>query len=261
MLNYLSAELYKLRFHKGLYVGTGLLLLLEFMVFLPGIMIREQGRDYIPQDVLLAFLVTAMTVGIFIAPIFAAMVFDNQNGNGTLKNEVVFGVPKSRSYIGKLTAGAIAGTGIAFFAIGFFLLLSYMLGGPPKAHGLLFNYFLEGIAIQWFIWLSAYAFSFLMLVLFHSPSTAMVVIYMVTIFSPVLVAAMIESNFVFPVKLFASLFFTAPLTLMWMGGGAEGVVLPLLGGNELLYALVICLMWWGLSIGGGLLLLRRREIK
>ena len=133
MLNYLSAEFYKLRFHKGLYVGTGLLLLLELFVILPGIMIREQGREYIAQDVLLAFLLIAMSAGIFIAPIFAAMVFDNQSGNGTLKNEIVFGVPRSRIYIGKLVAGALAGTVIAILAVSFFLLLTYFLGGPPKA--------------------------------------------------------------------------------------------------------------------------------
>ena len=261
MLNYLSAEFYKLRFHKGLYVGTGLLLLLELMVFLPGFMIREQGKEYIPQDVLLAFLVAAMTVGIFIAPIFAVMVFDNQNGNGTLKNEIVFGMPRSRIYIGKLLAGAIVGTVIAVLAIGFFLFLSYLLGGPARAGGLFVSDFLATIAIQWFIWLSAYAFSFFVLTLVHSSASAMIVIYLVTMVSPIVNSILWDTDAHFLWKLAASLSFSAPLALMGVNERSQGVILPLLGGNELLYALVICLVWWLLSIGLGLLTLHRREIK
>lgn len=261
MLNYLSAEFYKLRFHKGLYVGTGLLLLLELLVFLPGVMIREQGKEYIPQDVLLAFLMVAMTTGLFIAPIFAAMVFDNQNGNGTLKNEVVFGVPKSRSYIGKLTAGAIVGTVISILAIGFFLMLTYLLGGPARVQGLFLNDFLKGIVTQWLTWLAAYAFSFLMLNLAGSPSFAMILIYLVTMGSPIIAPAIWGSDAHFVWRLIASLSFTAPLSLVGVSEKNQGVILPLLDGNTLLYALVICLVWWSLSIGGGFLLLRRREIK
>lgn len=259
MLNYLSAEFYKLRFHKGLYVGTGLLLLLELLVFLPGVMVREQ--EYIPQDTLLAFLGAAMSVGIIIAPIFAAMVFDNQNGNGTLKNEVVFGVPKSRIYIGKLAAGAIVGTGIAILAIGFFLLLTLCLGGKARGEASLLDFFLEWIAVQWLTWLSVYAFSFLMLALVGSPATAMTLVYLITMVSLVMSPAICDSNLHFIWRLMASLSFTAPLALVGVSERSLGVILPLLGENVLLYALVVCLVWWGLSIGCGILLLRRREIK
>ncbi len=261
MLNYLSAEFYKLRFHKGLYVGTGLLLLLELFVFLPGIMIREQGREYIAQDVLLAFLLIAMSAGIFIAPIFAAMVFDNQSGNGTLKNEIVFGVPRSRIYIGKLVAGALAGTVIAILAVSFFLLLTYFLGGPPKVQGLLIRDFMEGLVSQWLVWLAAYAFAFMVMFLVGSTSSAMVLIYMVTMVSPVMSSAIWNSDLHFVWQMIASISFTAPLTLVGASENGQGVLLPLLGGNTLLYALAVCLIWWGLSSVGGILILRHREIK
>lgn len=263
MLNYLSAELYKLRFHAGLYLGTALLLLLEFLVFLPGIMIREVGRDYIPWDVLLGFMVSAMMVGIFIAPIFAAMVFDNQYGNGTMKNEIVFGMPRSRIYLGKMLAGAIAGTLVALLSVGFFLGLTFLLGGPPTAAGeYLVEFYLEGILTQWLIWLGVYAFSFWVLYLLHSSIGAILVTYMTILFSPMFVAILMEgNNIALPWKLAGELSFMAPLVQMWLGGNIHNLVLEFLGGNSLVYAGVICLLWWLLSIGTGWLILSRREIK
>lgn len=263
MLNYLSAELYKLRFHVGLYLGIGLLLLLEFLVFLPGVMIREVGRDYIPWDILLGFMVSAMTVGIFIAPVFATMVFDNQYGNGTLKNEIVFGVPRIQIYVGKMLAGAIAGTLVAVLSVAFFLGLTFLLGGPPTVAGeYLVKFCLEAVLTQWFVWMGVYAFSFWMLYLFHSSIGATMVTYMTILFSPMFVAILMEgNNIALPWKLAGELSFMAPLVQMWLGGNIHNLVLEFLGGNSLVYAGVICLLWWLLSIGTGWLILSRREIK
>lgn len=261
MLNYIAAELYKFRFHKGLYIGTGLLLLLELAVFLPGIMTRGQGREYVPQDILLSFLLVAMTVGVLIAPIFAAMAFDNQHGNGTLKNEVVFGVPRGRSYLGKMLAGAIAGTGIALLAIGFYLALAALLGGESR-EPVQWDWYLRNVLTQWLAWLTFYAAAFLMLALFAVSAVAITLIYMAAVILPMLTAIIWDSGLGFGWQLAASLSFGAPAALLIEGGEtAGGVILPLLGGNVLLYALLICLFWWGISVGAGVLVLGRRDIK
>lgn len=261
MLNYIAAELYKFRFHRGLYIGTGLLLLLELLVFLPGIAVRGQGKDYIPRDVLLTFLLVAMTVGVLIAPIFAAMAFDNQHGNGTLKNEVVFGVPRGRSYLGKMLAGAIAGTGIALLAIGFYLALTALLGGESREL-VQWDWYLRDVLTQWLAWLTFYAAAFLMLALFAAPAVAIAFIYMAATILPVVTAVIWDSSLSFGWQLAASLSFGAPAALLIEGGDAtSGVILPLLGGNVLLYALLLCLLWWGISAGTGVLILRQRDIK
>lgn len=261
MLNYLSAEFYKLRFHKGLYIGTGLLLLLELLVFLPGFMIRDE-RDYLPRDILLGFLVIAMTVGILIAPIFAVMAFDNQNGNGTLKNEIVFGVSRSRAYFGKMLTGALAGTGIAILAIGFYLALTALLGGESTGY-LSFGWYLNIITTQWLIWLTIYAVAFFILTLLNSPATAIAFTYIAITVVPAVIGVIWCSDLNFGWQLAASLSFGAPIALLMVSSDTtvQGVILPLLGGNVLLYTLLLCLLWWGISTAAGVLILRHREIK
>lgn len=261
MLNYLSAEFYKLHFHKGLYIGTGLLLLLELLVFLPGFLIRDK-IGYLPVDVLLDFLVIAMTVGILIAPIFAVMAFDNQHGNGTLKNEIVFGVSRSRAYWGKMLTGALAGTGIAILAIGFYLILTALMGRESQSP-LGWGWYLSIIVTQWLIWLTVYAVAFLILTLFSTPATAIALTYMAIMIVPMVTGMVWYSDLGFGWQLAASLSFGAPVALLMVPGdaAAQGVILPLLGGDPLLYTLLLCLLWWGISTAVGVLGLRRREIK
>lgn len=261
MLNYISAELYKLHFHKGLYIGTGLLLLLESLVFLPGFMTREE-KDYLSLDVLLGFLAIAMTVGIMIAPIFAVMAFDNQHGNGTLKNEIVFGVSRSLAYQGKMLTGALAGTGIAVLAILFYLLLTVLVGGESQKT-IDWDWYASIIVAQWLVWLTVYAVAFLLLTLFGSPAIAIALTYMAILMTPIVVGIVWCSDLGFGWQLAASLSFGAPMALLMVSGDAtvQGVILPLLGGNTRLYTLFICILWWGISTAVGVLTLRRREIK
>lgn len=262
MLNYLSAEFYKLRFHKGLYIGTGLLILLESQVFLPGVMVWEQ--DYIGRDILLAFLVVAMTVGIIIAPIFATMTFDDQNGNGTLKNEIVYGIPRHRAYIGKMLAGAIAGTVISLLAMGWFLLLTFLVGGSSGGTDQDFlGILIWATWIQWLVWMSVYAFFFFLLVLIRSAAAALSLGYVVTVLgTPVALTIASGTDGSFFWQLVSDLFFTSPLRfIVGLDPSDRGLLVSFLGDNPLLYALVICIFWWAVSILLGLIVLRRREIK
>ncbi len=262
MLNYISAELYKLRFHKGLYVGVLLLILLESLVFLPFLWVDPDMS--IRRDVLYGFLVAAVNVGVFIAPIITAMVFDDQHGGGTIKNEIVFGISRGRVYLGKLTAALIAGTAVAALAVGWYLLLAFLVGQPGEYGLQALRTVLYVLALHWWIWLAVLSYVFFLLMLLKSSAAALAVNYLTTLFvTPIAltVAGGGGEDLKLWFRVLMELFYTTPIQVTFIGGPADGILPTLLGGNGLLYGAVVGLIWLAVTTGAGLLIFRRREIR
>ena len=113
MLNYLGAECYKLCRKKSLFIGMAVLLVLESLVFLPMLSGEEVGRG-----LAYLFLLMMLPIGLLVAPVFASLTVDDQYRNGTLKNEIIFGIPRSRVYLGKLAAAILVGTAAAAVTVG-----------------------------------------------------------------------------------------------------------------------------------------------
>lgn len=65
----------------------------------------------------LSLLTPFFTVGLYLAVVVADEVFSDQYKNDTLKNEVSFGLPRRRIYLGKLVTAAGAGLLAAFLAL------------------------------------------------------------------------------------------------------------------------------------------------
>ena len=97
MLNYLSAELWRMVRRRSVCVGWGLYLLLVFLV---GLTLRGN----VPWECLMDFQ-NFMVVGIYAAPPLAGWAFGGEN----LTNEVSFGLPRVRIYLGKLSAALLMG--------------------------------------------------------------------------------------------------------------------------------------------------------
>jgi len=258
MLNYISAELYKLRHKKTLFAGMAVLLLLESALFLPGFWKVPLDGDQL--IILLHFLDATLPFGLFLAPIFAALVFDDQNSRGTLKNEIVFGIPRSRIYLGKLLTAMLAGTLAALTAVlwygGCVFLLSRKSGGiPPEcwASALL------TAAGAWFTWLAAVSFAFFLLVAIRGSAAALAAAYLISFVGVPLGLVSYERD---PVAafdflwLFSRLFYSSPyLSLL----GVDTTWLGLKG--PLLNSALVGLSWVAATTLLGLLLLRRREIR
>lgn len=255
MLNYVAAELYKLRKRKLLFVSMGILLLLETLVGGPGFWVEEIQDELWAGMTFLLFLL--MSFGLFIAPIFAALVFDDQYGRGTLKNEIVYGIPRWTIYLGKLSAAALAGTVCAALAVAWYLLLCLMGNGgvlpPAQVWALLLNL----VATAWLTWLAALSFAFLVLSVLRSTAGALVVVYLV-------------SNICIPIgltnysgelgwlRLLAHWFYSAPYAQIWYDAtnGAGLGSLPSLG-----FALLVGGGWVVVTTLLGLALFRRKEIR
>jgi len=261
MLNYISAELYKLRHKKSLFVVVGLILLLESTLLLPGYWKDLRGDQV---GILLGFLVLMTPIGLFLAPIFAAVTFDDQHGHSTLKNEVVFGIPRSRIYLGKLCAALLAGTLAAALVVGWYLVLTALLARdlfsdvPEEVWGCIWSM----LAGSWLSWLAAVAFTFFLLFSLKSSAGALTVVYLLTCFGfPLCMIGYEDPGHFDLLYWFSRLFYAAPYRNIVMAPDivVEGLPWPLF--RVLGETAALCLGWAAVTSALGLTLFRRQEVK
>ena len=65
----------------------------------------------------LSLLVPFLATGLYLAVVVADVVFSDQYKTGTLKNEVAYGIPRRRIYLGKLITAAGAGLLLVFLTL------------------------------------------------------------------------------------------------------------------------------------------------
>ena len=113
MLNYLSAELWGMTRRRTVCIGWGIYLLLVILVSLT-------IRGNTPWECLIVFQ-NFMVVGLYVAFPLAGWAGGGLDRAGGLVNEVAFGLPRTRIYLGKLAAALLVGmalfllTTVAFF--------------------------------------------------------------------------------------------------------------------------------------------------
>ena len=80
----------------------------------------------------LSLLIPFFSAGIYLAVIVADAVFSDQYKTGTLKNEVSYGIPRERIYLGKLATAAVAGLLLVFLTLLAYAVLCRLLipAGP-----------------------------------------------------------------------------------------------------------------------------------
>ena len=118
MLNYIKAELWKAFRNRGMYLLL-LLLLMGTGLFAALMLTADTFAE-------MAFAsTTTMLLGVLVAPPLAQLV--DGSSQGTLKNEVSFGVSRRRIYLGKLLAGLLLGVLLCLLLIGGYLLLGWLL--------------------------------------------------------------------------------------------------------------------------------------
>ena len=124
MADYLSAELYKVVHRKYTWIALGLFL--GCVVLLTALWWATNSHGgFVPLSGALYTLVMLLSVGLYAPLITTDLVFSEQYKIGTLKNEISYGIPRSRIYLGKLCSALLAGTVLflltaaVFFAVGF----------------------------------------------------------------------------------------------------------------------------------------------
>lgn len=122
MVKYIRGEGYKL-LHRT-YTWVALSVFLGFVVLLMCLWWATNSHGgFVPLSGALHTLVMALSIGLYAPIITTDIVVSEQYKIGTLKNEVSFGIPRGRIYLGKLAAGVGASVVACVLAIGLYLLL------------------------------------------------------------------------------------------------------------------------------------------
>jgi len=100
MLNYIRAEFYKVFRRKYTWIALGVLLALEALL-VSGYVFINYGGSHIDLAGALSPIFMMMSLGCYMTLITCDMVFAEQYKQSTLKNEVSFGIPRIRIYLGK----------------------------------------------------------------------------------------------------------------------------------------------------------------
>lgn len=117
MLNYIRAELYKATHRLYTWIMLGLVFLGEGFMFL----VWFDNREYMTFYDAVSVVGMMMALG-FIATIFTCdIVFAGQHQNGTLKNEVSFGLSRTKIYFGKFIAMTLLSLAAMVIALSFYI--------------------------------------------------------------------------------------------------------------------------------------------
>ena len=103
MLNYIQAEFYKLLRRKYTYITLGVFLLLEGLL-VASFVFHNAHSTPTPFGGAAPIIVELGTIGFCVCLLTADIVFAGQYKNSTLKNEVSFGLSRTRIYLGKFIA-------------------------------------------------------------------------------------------------------------------------------------------------------------
>lgn len=251
MLNYISAEWYKLRHTKGIFIALAFLLGLISLLFWPAYW--YQGPTFSAYT---AAYYVGLILGFFLAPIFAIKAFDDQYGRGTMKNEVVFGIPRRRIYLGKLVFGALAGTVAALLVLGFYLLLCSLSGGLKEENALLcVELCVQGTLFALPLWLSSLSLAFCLQAVIKSSAGATAANYLLLFFlTPVALVGSEESTASLILNFINRWFFVSPYRRLYMLGTVGRI-------SGMGYSWLVGLGWVAVTTLVGLAALSRKEIR
>lgn len=254
MLNYISAEWYKLRRTKGIFVAFGVLLVLIGLLFFPAAVAPEPTFPVYTGTYILGLL-----LGFFLAPIFAVRAFDDQYGRGTMKNEVVFGIPRQRTYLGKLAFGGMAGTLAAFLVLGVYLLLCLLTGGWQDEYALLcIDLCVQSTLLVLPLWLASLSLAFFLQAVFKSSAVAVTLDYLILLVAMPIALVGGEEPTASPVLNFMNhWFFAAPYRSLY---SIIDVELGLGNFSSMAYSWLVGLGWIAATTLLGLAVFSRKEI-
>ncbi len=108
MLDYIRAEGYKVSRRAYPYV-TLLVLLAGAALLISGWVFTNSHGNDVDFASGGGMAVMLLSVGLYAPVLIGDMVFSEQYKNNTLKNEVSYGLPRARIYLGKLTVAAVLG--------------------------------------------------------------------------------------------------------------------------------------------------------
>lgn len=125
MVNYIRAELYKVFRRKYTWITLVVVLALESLLVAGWAFTNSHG-NHVDFYTGAGMLCTMLSFGFYATLLTCDMVFADQYKNSTMKNEVAFGLPRSRIYLGKYLASLLVSLLFMAVMVGFYLALCYV---------------------------------------------------------------------------------------------------------------------------------------
>ncbi len=123
MLNYIRAEFYKVFRRKYTWIALGVLLALEALL-VSGYIFINSGGSHVDLATAVSTICIMMSMGCYMTLPTCDMVFAEQYKQSTLKNEVSFGIPRARIYLGKFIVQLCISVLFMVVMIGFYVIFS-----------------------------------------------------------------------------------------------------------------------------------------
>ena len=133
MLNSFRAELWK-AFRRRYYPAVTLLLLAGAVY--SAVSIWVPAGESLTSNLADLLLPLLPVMGLFMALVMEDVAFHDQYRCGVLKNEVVYGIPRARIYLGKEFSAALLGLICAGVVLGVYLILAAALPGADRGEAL-----------------------------------------------------------------------------------------------------------------------------
>lgn len=172
MLNYLRAELYKVVRRKYTWIALAAVLALEALLVSGWVFTNARG-NYVDFYTGAGMLTMLLPMGFYATILTGDMVFAEQYKYSTLKNEVSFGIPRPRIYLGKLLAQTVLALAACVVIVVFFLALCWLtLYHDPEADLLMMKVVGYCLLTALPLWLGAQALNCMLYFLFKSEIAA-----------------------------------------------------------------------------------------
>lgn len=126
MLDYLRAECYKLLHRSYLWMALLITGGLEFVLVLLWSWLNGDAV-HMTASVGFTTVLYLLSMGYWAAAITSDIVFSDQYKHNTLKNEVAYGIPRARIYLGKLFASSLLSIAACILLLGWYALLCALL--------------------------------------------------------------------------------------------------------------------------------------
>lgn len=157
MLKYCRAECYKALHRIYPYGFLLAMFLCEGLLVAGWVFTNANGND-VGFSTGAGTLAMMLSIGLYCTILIGDIVFSDQYKTGTLKNEISYGVPRSRIFLGKLIVECLTALVLCAVVIGFYLGLCWLLlPHSPEADGTMMQ------AVSWCLlcalplWLGAQA--------------------------------------------------------------------------------------------------------
>ena len=175
MLNYIRAETYKVLRRPYTYITLAVMLVLEG-IFAAGFAFHNSHSFATPFGGAIISIVEMGIIGFCMCLLTGDMVFAGQYKNSTLKNEVSFGLSRTRIYLGKLLAQTLLSVLYLVVMMGFFIAASAVT--LPHSMSIYFNDAFSLVIIGYYLacgiplWIGAQAALCMCLFLINSDMVA-----------------------------------------------------------------------------------------